>query len=155
MLQHKREGLMAKRSRVTLSADERAHLLALTKKGTVAARQLTRAHILLQADAGGVDTAIATALHIGTATVERMRTGVVEEGLDAALSERPRPGGRGKLEGKPEALLVALACRTPPEERPRWTMPRWADTRVALQQVESIADETGRRTLKNTSSRRG
>jgi hypothetical protein len=43
---------MAKRYIVTLTEDERVHLLALTKKGKVSARQLTRAHILLQADAG-------------------------------------------------------------------------------------------------------
>jgi hypothetical protein len=40
---------MAKRSLVTLTEDKRAYLLALTKKGTGSARQLTRAHILLQA----------------------------------------------------------------------------------------------------------
>jgi hypothetical protein len=64
---------MAKRYVVTLTEDERAHLMALTKKGKVAARQLTRAHILLQADAGGMDAAIAAALHVGIATVERAR----------------------------------------------------------------------------------
>jgi transposase len=155
MLQQKREGLMAKRYGVTLSEDERAHLLALTKKGKVAARKLTRAHILLQADAGVADTAMATALHVGTATVERLRKRLVEEGLDAALSERPRPGGRRKLEGQPEALLVALACSTPPDERKCWTMPLLADKLVELQQVESMSDETVRRTRKKPSSRRG
>jgi hypothetical protein len=80
---------------------------------------------------------------------------LVEEGLDAALSERPRPGGRRKLEGQPEALLVALACSTPPDERQCWTMPRLADKLVELQQVESMSDETVRRTRKKTSSRRG
>jgi transposase len=155
MLQQKREGLMAKRYGVTLSEDERAHLLALTKKGKVAARKLTRAHILLQADAGVADTAMATALHVGTATVERLRKRLVEEGLDAALSERPRPGGRRKLEGQPEALLVALACSTPPDERKCWTRQLLADKLVELQQVESMSDETVRRTRKKTSSRRG
>ncbi len=84
---------MAKKYLVTLTEDERAHLLALTKKGKVAARQLTRAHILLQANAGVTDDVIAEALHIGTATVERTRKHYVEEGLEAALHERPRPGG--------------------------------------------------------------
>src|SRR5262245_10837159 len=106
---------MAKRSLVTLSDDERAQLLALTKQGKSAARTLTRVHSLLQADAGGADTAMATALHVGTATVERRRQRVVEEGLEAALRERPRPGGRRQREGKPEAFLVALACSTPPD----------------------------------------
>ena len=113
---------MAKRYLVTLSADERAHLLALTKKGKIAARKLTRAHILLQADAGVADTASATALRVGTATVERIRNRWVEEGLDAALSERPRPGGRRPRAGQHEAVLVALACSTPSDERPRWPL---------------------------------
>ena len=146
---------MAKRYLVTRREEERADLLAWTKKGQVAARQLTRAHILRQADAGVADTAMATALHVGTATVERIRQRLVEEGLEAALRERPRPGGRRKLEGKHEALLVALACRTPPDERPRWTMQLLADTLVEVKQVESLSEETVRRTLKKTSSSRG
>ena len=146
---------MAKRSGVTLSEDERAHLLALTKQGKGAARKLTRAHILLQADAGVADTAIAAALHVGTATVERLRKRFIEEGLDAALSERPRPGGRRKLDAKQEAILVALACSTPPDERKCWTMQLLADKLVELQQVGSISDETVRRTLKKTSLSRG
>ncbi len=146
---------MAKRYLVTLSDDERAHLLALTKQGKIAARKLTRAHILLQADAGVVDTAIATALHVGTATVERIRKRFVEEGLDAALSERPRPGGQRKLDGKQEAFLIALACSTPPEGRQCWTMQLLADRLVAVQVVEAISDETVRRTLKKTRSSRG
>jgi transposase len=114
---------MAKPYVVTLTEDERAHLLALTKTGKAAARQLTRAHILLQADAGGMDAAIAGALHVGIATVERVRKRFVDEGLEAALCERPRPGGQRKLDGKQEAFLIALACSTPPEGRTSWTMP--------------------------------
>jgi transposase len=155
MLQQKREGLMAKRYLVTLSEDARATLLTLTKQGSVAARKLTRAHILLQADDQASDDDIAKALHSGTATVKRTRQRFVEEGLEAALSERPRAGGRRKLEGKQEALLVALACSVPPDERKCWTMPLLADKLVALQPVESIADETVRRTLQKTSSSHG
>jgi transposase len=146
---------MAKRYRVTLAEEERAHLLALTKKGKVAARKLARAHILLQADAGVSDKAIAAALHIGIATVERIRKRFVEEGLDAALSERPRPGGQRKLDGKQEAFLIALACSNPPEGRQCWTMQLLADKLVAVQMVGAISDETVRRTLKKTRSNRG
>jgi len=42
--------MAVKRYVVTLTAEERVHLLALTKKRKVAARRLTRAYILLQAD---------------------------------------------------------------------------------------------------------
>ena len=108
---------MAKKYIVSLADDERAQLLALTKRGKVSARRLSRAHILLQADTGLSDDAIAQALHIGTATVERIRKRFVEDGLEAALSERPRPGGQRKLDGKQEAFLIALACSAPPEGR--------------------------------------
>jgi FixJ family two-component response regulator len=84
---------MAKKYVVTLTDDERAQLLALARKGRVSARQLTRAHILLQANAGATDGRIAAALHISTATVERTRRRFVEEGLEPALLERARPGG--------------------------------------------------------------
>jgi transposase len=146
---------MAKKYLVTLTDAEREHLLAMTKRGRGAARQLSRAHILLHAHAGANDDAIAHALHIGTATVERTRKRFVEEGLEAALAERPRPGGRRKLEGKQEAFLIALACSAPPDERPRWTMQLLADKLVELRVVESISDETIRRTLKKTCSSRG
>lgn len=146
---------MAKRYLVTLSDDERVHLLALTKKGALSARKLTRAHILLQADAGAMDAAIAAALHVGIATVERVRKRFVEEGLDAALRERPRPGGHRKLDDKQEAFLIALACSTPPEGRTCWTMQLLAGKLVELRVVDAISDETVRRTLKKTSSNHG
>jgi transposase len=146
---------MAKRYIVTLTAAEREDLLALTKKGQVAARKLMRAHVLLQADAGVSDEVIAAALHIGIATVERIRKRFVEEGLEASLTERPRPGGQRKLDGKQEAFLIALACSTPPEGRACWTMQLLADRLVALGVVEAISDETVRRALKKTLSNRG
>jgi transposase len=114
---------MAKKYIVNLADDERAPLLALTTRGKVSARRLSRAHGLLQADTGLSDDAIAQALHRGTATVARIRKRFVEEGREAALSERPRPGGQRKLDGKQEAFLIALACSAPPEGRTCWTMP--------------------------------
>jgi transposase len=142
---------MVKKYLVTLTDTERESLLAMTKKGSVAARKLTRAHILLQADAGATDEAIAQALHIGTATVERIRKRFVEGGLEAALSERPRPGGKPKLDSKAEATLIAWACSTPPDDRKHWSMQLLADKLIELKLVEAISDETVRRTLKKTS----
>jgi putative transposase len=61
-----------------------------------------------------MDAAIAVALHLGIATVERVRKRFVEEGLEVALCERPRPGAQRKLDSKQEAFLIALACSPPP-----------------------------------------
>ena len=143
--------MAAKRYVVTLTDEERAQLVALTKKGMVAARRLTRAHMLLHADARASQGAIAAALHIGRATVVRICRRFIEEGLEAALRDRPRPGAQRQLDGQQEAVLIALVCSPPPAGRTCWTMPWLANQLVALRVVEAISDETVRRTLKKPS----
>ncbi len=142
---------MAKKYIVDLSEAERTELRDLVKKGTAKARRLRRAHILLRADEDATDAAIAEALHVSIRTVERTRQKFVEGNLALALSERPRPGAKRKLDAKGEAHLIALACSTPPEGQAVWTMWLLADELVGLGVVESISDETVRRTLKKTS----
>lgn len=136
---------------VSLTDEERATLLELTKKGSAPARKIARAHILLQAADGRTDQEVADALNVGRATVERTRKRFVEGNLEHALSERSRPGAKRKLDGKQEALLIATACSTPPEPRVRWTMQLLADKLVELKVVDTISDETVRRTLKRGS----
>jgi len=140
---------------VDLREEERAFLLDLLKGGKHSARKLARARILLLADEGKTDRAIAEVLHIGTATAQRIRKRFVEGGLEEALNERPRPGGKRKLDGKQEAFLIALACSDPPEGRKVWTMQLLADRLVELGVVEEISDETVRRRLKKTTSSPG
>ncbi|MHB0878725.1 MAG: helix-turn-helix domain-containing protein [Anaerolineae bacterium] len=55
-------------------------------RGRLAARKLTRAHVLLLADDGAVDREIAAALHVHVSTVERIRRRLVEGGVEWALS---------------------------------------------------------------------
>jgi len=146
---------MHKKYVVTLSDRERMELRALIRKGHAAARTLARARVLLLADEGCTDNHIAASVHVGTTTVERLRRRFVEEGLQATLCDRPRPGGHPKLAGKQEALLVALSCSEPPDDRPHWTMQLLADRLVAIGAVDTISDETVRRVLKKTNSSRG
>ena len=146
---------MAKKYIVELTPEEREQLRQLVRRGKQSARRVYRARILLLADDGRTDEEIWTALQVGKCTVERTRQRFVEEGLDAALSERPRPGKPRKLNGKQEAFLVALACSDPPNGYEKWTMQLLADRLVELRVVDSIVDETVRRVLKKTTSSRG
>ena len=141
---------MAKGYVVDLTQEERVQLQALGKKGKVVARKLRRAQLLLLAADGYTDAEIAATLHIGVSTVERTRQRFVEGGVAWALTERPRPGGRPKLQGKDEAFVIATACSTPPDGRKRWTMQLLADRVVEVGLVDTISDETIRRTLKKT-----
>jgi transposase len=144
-----------KEYQVKLTDEERAALIALTRKGTIAARKLARAHILRLADEGKPDADIVAVLGVGLSTVERTRKKYVESGLESALSERPRPGVKRKLDEKQEAYLIALACSTPPDDQVKWTMQLLADRLVEIGIVGEISDETVRRTLKKTSLNRG
>src|SRR5215204_6837142 len=141
---------------VDLTKEEKSELLKLVGKGEVRARKMNRAHILLfLADEDRTDKDIAQALHTSPSTVERTRRRLVEGGVEHALKESPRPGGRRKLTGKQEAYVVALACSDPPEGKKRWSMQMLADKLVELGIVEEISDETIRRTLKRGTSSRG
>jgi transposase len=141
---------MRKRDLVDLMSQERTELLGLLNKGIAPARTLTRARILLGADEHKTDAEIAAALHVHPATVERTRRRFVEGRAVRALHDKPRPGGRPKLDPKQEAFLVALACSDAPSGRRHWTMQLLADRLVQLGVVEAISDETVRRALKKT-----
>jgi transposase len=149
---------MNKKYRVTLTAQERQDLEALVQKGKAAARKLTRARILLKADASPqqgpawTDEQIRDALDVGLVTIQRLRQSFVEDGLDAALQPRPRNRRYERLlDGDQEAHLIALACSKPPPGRARWTLRLLAERFVALGHVEEVSHETVRQTLKKTS----
>ena len=144
---------------VRLTAEQRAELEALAATGVRSAALITRARILLLADADGdalPDDRIAAALHTSAATAARVRKKFALEGLGKAVERRP-PTGRQyrKLDGAQEARLAAVACSPPPEGRARWTMKLLADKIVELEVVESIDPATVWRTLKKTRSSRG
>ena len=140
---------------VDLTKEEQAELLELVGKGEARARKMNRAHVLLLANEGRIDKDIAEALHTSPSTVERTRRRFVEGGLERALNESPRPGGRRKLDGHQEAYVVALACSEPPEGKKRWSMQLLADRLMEVGVVDEISDETVRRTLKRGRSSRG
>ena len=140
---------------INLSEDERRDLEQMTSKGKTSVRKVKRAQILLHANQDKTDKAVAEALHVAAATVFRTRRRYVEQGLEAALNESPRPGKQRKLNGKQEAFLVAVACSQPPQGHQSWTMQMLADQLVTLDVVDSISDETVRRTLKRGKSSLG
>jgi transposase len=140
---------------VDLSDGQRDELQKLLRKGKASARRITRARILLLAAEDRPDDEVAAVLHTSRSTVERIRRRFVEHGLEAALSERPRPGAVPKLDERGQATLIALACSDPPTGRTSWTMQLLANELMVRRVVRSISDEAVRRTLKKTDSNPG
>ena len=151
----------AKRYRVELTSEEREELKALVSRGRSAAYKQTHARILLMSDEAQddlpmTDEAIAQALKVGHATVERVRRRCVEEGIEAALNRKKQLRRRAKkLDGEAEAHLIAIACSEPPQGRTSWTLKLLADRLVEREIVDSISTETVRKALKKTNSSRG
>ena len=145
----------AKKFVVKLKASERVLLERWLRGGTWQVRKAKRAQILLSADEGRIQEDIAAGAHCSRGMVQRICQRYCEEGLEAALAERPRPGGQVKLTDKVEAHLVALACSDAPDGRECWTMQLLADRLVSLRLVDSISDEAVRLALKKRGSSLG
>ena len=151
--------ISVKRYVVRLSADERAQLEALIRKGKSPAQRLLKARILLKADVsqaaeGWSDRRIIQALETSVSMVYRVRKQRVEEGLEAVLSRKQRatPAVPPIFDGEKEAKLIALACSKPPKGQARWTLRLLESKVVELGIVERASDSTIGRTLKKTLS---
>jgi transposase len=135
------------RYRVDLTAEERDELGQLLGAGKCAARRLKRAQIMLAADGGASDEEIERTIGASGSTIYRTKRRFVERGVEAALSEEPRPGAERKLSGREEALLIATACAKPPAGRARWTLELLAGEMVRLTDHAELSRETVRRRL--------
>ncbi len=148
-----------KRYRVTLTAEERTELEALTRKDRTGAHKFAHARALLLCDAspGQVPwptARIAEALGVSPRAVEHVKRRFVEEGLESALNRKARekPPRASIVDGDKEARLIALACSAPPAGRKRWTVRLLAERLVTLEVFDAISPATVHRTLKKTNS---
>ena len=146
---------------VRLSAEERAHLEALIRTGKRSAQLMTKARILLKADAsaagpGWRDCEIARALDTSVDTIARTRRQLTEEGFDAVLRYKYNPNSARPrtFDGAAEAKLIALACSPAPAGYARWSLRLLEEKVVELNIVGKASDNTIGRTLKKTSSNR-
>lgn len=151
----------AKKYVVKLSAEERERLEALISSGKRSAQLITKARILLKADAseageGWTDHEIAAALDTSVNTVGSARRQLVEEGFEATLLRKYNPNSaRPRIfDGAAEAKLIALACSPAPEGFARWSLRLLEEKVVELNIVEKASDNTIGRTLKKTLSNR-
>jgi len=138
---------------VHLTAEQKSQLHRLVHTGSGKARVLERARMLLLADAdpefdnGQIGIAVGRSRLAVGRTIKRFAL----EGLDAALYDKPRPGAAPKLDSEQAAVLVTLACSTPPEGHEHWTLRLLAARMGELQVVDELSYETVRRRLKKPS----
>jgi hypothetical protein len=148
---------VVKKYGLQLTAEERAELEQLVKKGKAAGWKLQRAQALLKCDQGPqgpawTDAHLAEAFGCTTRSLESWRQQAVASGPLSLLQRKPRvrPAIAPQLDGEKEARLTALACSQPTPGHARWSLRLLAERLVELQIVDSISHETVRRAMKKT-----
>jgi transposase len=149
--------MRTKHYKVALTPEERDVLVALTKKGSHPARQITRANILLFLDGkpegvkGTVrtDAEIAAKCRCDPKVVYTVSKQYAEQGLDRALNRKKRetPPVPPKVTGEVEAKIIAMACGQPPEGYSRWTLRLYEDHSKTFAGIQ-LSDTTIREVLK-------
>ncbi len=118
----------AYKHQVVLSPNQRKRLKALSQRGKVSARKLTRAH-----PQGAMnDNQIHQILNVSQSTVIRVRKRFATCGLEAAIEELSRCGRPLTFDGYQRAQVTALAGSTPPEGHSHWSLRLIADRLVEL-----------------------
>lgn len=133
-----------------LSNADRVTLQQKIDKGFISARALKRVEILLHSDAGYSVDQIAEMVSRHPGTVRNIRKRYLEEGVESAISERPRPGKPRILNSKDQTLIASIACSDPPVGRDRWTLKMIAGRFVELSNHDSISRQHVGRVLKKT-----
>jgi transposase len=136
---------------VHLTEEERATLLEITSKGTLSAREMKRAQILLACDKsfgeGLEDEEVAKILNTSKPTVYRTRRSFHKTRLEG-LKQQKGAGRPRIVDGDVEAHIIAVACSPPPEGRVRWTLHLIANKVVYLTDLDSVSHQTVKNTLK-------
>lgn len=108
--------------KVALTPKDKQALQTITHKGTIKARIITRARILLLADEQKTDAIICASLGLVRSVVYDTRKHYVTGGLKRALYDLPRPGKQRSLTGIQEAEVITIACSYAPKGYARWTL---------------------------------
>lgn len=136
--------------KIKLKAKEEKALRDIIKKGTEKTRKITRCRILLLCNSNKNKSEIASMLSVNPNTISNICRRYLEEGLESAISEKPRPGAPTIFDGKLKAKITALACSDAPEGHSQWSLRLLSDKAVELALVDSISHSKIGTILKKT-----
>ena len=105
---------------LSIAAEDRAQLIAWSKRPKTAQALAMRARIVLLAADGQSNTVIASPLHTMQHTVGKWRRRYLESGLDGLLDE-PRPGASHKLNDQDVERVLALTLESTPAAATHWS----------------------------------
>jgi len=148
-----------KATEVNLTEEEQAGLEQLVRRHNIGQQMALRARIILAAEEGQTNSAIAVNLKISLNTAQRWRNRWVKAqtisyddlSIEERLQDGPRPGAPARITADQRCKIEALACEKPENsERPisQWTGREIADEVIKRKIVENISSRHAARLLK-------
>jgi putative transposase len=148
-----------KATEVNLTEEEQTGLEQLVRRHNIGQQIALRARIILAAEQGQTNSAIAANLKISLNTAQRWRNRWVKAqtisyddlSIEERLQDGPRPGAPARITADQRCQIEALACEKPENsERPisQWTGREIADEVMKRKIVESISSRHAARLLK-------
>ena len=105
---------------VGLTDEERAQLVAWSRRATSANALAVRSRIVLAAAEGMSTSAVARRLDVSVGTARRWRARFVGEGLDGLLDE-PRPGRPRTVADEQVEAVITRTLETTPKDATQWS----------------------------------
>src|SRR6267378_2949980 len=82
-------------------------------------------------------------VHVQLGKKDRQQLGgMLTEGLESALHEKPRPGKRRALDVGQSQRIIAMVCGSPPQGRGRWSVRLIAEEAVKRRLAPRVGRET-------------
>jgi putative transposase len=128
--------------RIHLSPQDHVQLRALLTGGVQQVRVVLRALALLQLDSGMSAPQVAKMVQLTPQAVRKIAHRYIDESLDRALFERPRPGAAELLNSAQKQRIVAMVCSEPPAGHARWTVRLVTEQAVKRKLVPGVGRET-------------
>jgi hypothetical protein len=145
----KRKKRVYRRVTVRLTQRERAQLLALMRSGVIGVRVAKRVQALQLLDAGHAVAMIHDAIGLACSCIRTLARRYEDEGLEATIYEKPRPGALRALNDREATSIIAMICSSPPESHARWTVRLIAEEAVRRKLTRTVGRETIRVLMSN------
>ena len=125
-----------------LKPSDAAALEALLQGGVQPVRVVLRALALLALDRGESAPTVSVLVRFSPQAVRNIAQRYRDDGISAALYERPRPGAAEVLAPAEKQRIIAMVCADPPAGAARWTVRLITEEAVKRKVVDQVGRET-------------
>src|SRR3977135_1453795 len=124
--------------KLTMSSDERAHLLAITRSRSLPAALTLRAKIVLACEREPNNAVVATQLGVGSHTIGKWRNRFITDRIDG-LYDEARSGRPRTVEDEAVAELITKTLARKPKAATHWSVRAMAaETGIAKSTVHRL-----------------